>query len=179
MADEDSGAPDKRRQQPPPIEFLRPGETQTPPPEQQPPVAWVTRPEDYQQPAYPVAPAPPRPGAPGKYGLFAGILLFLAAGFGIASVVSASITPISYADYANLTNDTLTFMTNQICGIIVIMAQSAALLGGVMAIQRLNWKLTMVCAILATLTVGFYLEASFMGMLAVVLVAIARREFRS
>jgi len=179
MADDDSGASDKRRQQPPPIEFLKPGETQAPPPEQQAPAAWVTRPEDYQQPAYPVAPAPSRQASPGNYGLYAGILLFLAAGFGIAAVVSASISPISYANYSALTNDTVTYVTNQICGIIIIMAQSAALLGGVMAIQRLNWKLTMVCAILATLTVGFFLEASFMGMVAVVLVAIARREFRS
>lgn len=179
MADDDSGVPEKRRQEPPPIEFLKPGETQAPPAEpQQAPAAWVTRPEDFQQPAY-LAPAPPRPASTGWYGLLAGILLFLAAGFGTASVVLQSITPISYANYTSLTNDTTSFVTNQICGIIIIMAQTAAILGGVMAIQRLNWKLTMVCAILATLTVGFYLEASFLGMLAVVLVAIARREFRS
>ena len=179
MGDSDSGVPEKRRPAPPPIEFLKPGETQAPPSEpQQPPAAWVTRPEDYQQPVYPT-PAPSRPASPGWYGLLAGILLFLAAAFGIAAVVVQSITPISFANYTNLTSDTTSFVTNQICGIIIIMAQSAAILGGVMAIQRLNWKLTLVCAILATLTVGFYLEASFMGMLAVVLVAIARREFRS
>ncbi len=179
MSDDNSEGPDRKRAQPPPIEFLKPGEAQTPPPESQPPAAWVTRPEDYQQPTYPVAPAPPRQGQPGKYGLYAGILLLLAGGFGIAAVVSASITPISAANYTALTNNTGAYVTNQICGIIIIMAQSAAILGGIMAIQRLNWKLTMVCAILATLTVGFYLEASFMGMIACALVAIARREFHS
>lgn len=179
MADDSPDSPEKRRQQPPPIEFLKPGETQAPPPQQQAPAAWVTRPEDYQQPAYPAAPAPPRQAAPGRYGLYAGVLLILAGGLGVAAFVSASLTPVSTSQYANLTNDTATYITNQICGMIIIMAQSAAILGGVMAIQRLNWKLTMVCAILATLTVGFYLEASFIGMLACVLVAIARREFRS
>ncbi len=179
MADDESGAPEKRREQPPPLEFLKPGETQAPPPEKQAPAAWVTRPEDYQQPTYAAAPALSRQGQPGKYGLYAGILLLLAGAFGIAAVVSSSITPISPGVYANLTNDTASYITNQICGIIIIMAQSAAILGGVMAIQRLNWRLTMVCAILATLTVGFYLEASFMGMVACALVAIARREFHS
>lgn len=179
MTDDEPEGSDRKRPEPPPIEFLKPGETPAPPAETQAPAAWVTRPEDYQQPAYPVAPAPSRQGQPGKYGLYAGILLLLAGAFGIAAVVSSSITPISPAVYANLTSDTASFITNQICGIIIIMAQSAAILGGVMAIQRLNWRLTMVCAILATLTVGFYLEASFMGMVACALVAIARREFHS
>lgn len=177
--DDESGAPEKKRQEPPPIEFLKPGESQAPPPEQQAPAAWVTRPEDYQQPAYPVAPAPPRQAAPGRYGLYAGILLLLAATFGIASVVSASLTPISPSDYANMTNNTALYVTNQICGIIIIMAQTAAILGGIMALQRLNWRLTMVCAVVSTLTFGFYFEASVMGLAACAMVAAARREFRS
>ncbi|HYM38876.1 MAG TPA: hypothetical protein VEY12_01855, partial [Thermoplasmata archaeon] len=168
-----------RRQEPPPIEFLKPGETQPPPPTQQGPVAWVTRPEDYQRPTYPAGPAPPRPPPSGRLGLAAGILLVLAGVVGIAYTVYSSLIPISYSDYVNLTADQATFVTNQVCGILVIAAQAAALLGGIMAIQRLNWKLTMVCAILATLTLGFYLSASFMGMAGFTLVLLARKEFRS
>lgn len=179
MADGDAGERDKKRQEPPPLEFLKPGETQTPPPAQQGPVAWVTRPEDFQRPTYPVGPAPPRQPSTGWYGLAAGILLLLAGGFGIANVIVSSVTPIPYSDYLKLTNDTTTFVTNQVCNLISIWAQAAAVLGGVMALQRLNWKLTLVCAIFATLTVGFVLEASFLGMAGFVLVVLARNEFRS
>lgn len=179
MADGDSGGPDKKRQEPPPLEFLKPGEAQTPPPAESVPAAWVTRPEEFQQPTYPAGPAPPRRGAPGKLGLYAGILLILAGVFGIASLMQLALVPLSPSDYANLTNDSATYITNQICGFIVIWAQAAALLGGIMAIQRMNWRLTVVCAIFATLTGGFVLEASFMGLVGFVLVILARKEFRA
>lgn len=181
MADSDSGDTDKKRPQPPPIEFLKPGETQAPPPQPQQPVAWVTRPEDYQRPSYPQGPAPPRQQAPGRrrLSLFAGIVLVLAGGFGLAAVLWQSLTPISVANYTTLIADPATYMLNQVCGIIVIFAQAAALLGGVMALQRMNWKLTLVCAIFAMLTVGFTFEASFLGMLGFILVVMSRKEFLS
>ena len=181
MADTDSGGTDKKRQEPPPLEFLKPGEAQTPPPQPQQPVAWVTRPEDFQKPAYPQGPAPPRQGAEGsgRRARLAGIVLLLAGVFGIAGVLSASLTPMPLPDYANISNDTGLYMLNQVCGIVVIWAQAAAILGGVMALQRLNWKLTLVCAILATLTIGFTYEASFLGMVGFILVVMSRKEFLS
>ncbi len=180
MAADDSEGSEKKRPEPPPIEFLKPGETQAqaPPPQQQ-PVAWVTRPEDYQQPAYTVGPAPPRPAAAGKLGLAAGVFLLLAGALGVAAAVYSSITPLPVSQYVNLTSNPTDYLTSQICSLVIIWSQTAAILGGVMAIQRLNWKLTMVCAIFATLTVGFYLEASFLGMVGFVLVLLARKEFRS
>ncbi len=181
MADDESDDSGKRRQQPPPIEFLKPGQPQTPPTDQQQaPVAWVTRPEDYQRPTYPAPPAPPRQAGPrGYYGLVAGILLLLAGFIGIAAVISTSITPMTPAQYATISSDPVSYATNQICSIIVVWAQAAAILGGIMAIQRLNWRLTMVCAIFATLTIGFYLEASVIGMAGFILVVMARKEFLS
>lgn len=181
MADSDSGDADRKRPQPPPLEFLKPGETQAPPPEPQRPVAWVTRPEDYQRPTYPQGPAPPRAMAPGRgrLTLVAGIVLLLAGALGIAAVVYASLTPIPVSDYVNLTGDPTTYTVNQICAIIVIWAQAAAVLGGIMALQRMNWKLTLVCAIFAMLTVGFTFEASFLGMLGFILVVMSRKEFVS
>lgn len=181
MADGDADSPEKKRQQPPPIEFLKPGEPQTPsaPPDQ--PVAWVTRPEDYQVPAYAQGPAPPRPmAAPGgRAPLFAGIALVLAGALGIASFVYQSFTPMSVGDYANFSSDVGNFLLNQICGLIVIWGQAAAILGGIMAFQRMNWKLTLVCSILATLTIGFYFEASVLGMIGFVLVVVGRKNFLS
>lgn len=180
MADEEGDDSARKRPQPPPIEFLKPGESQAPPPEQQAPAAWVTKPEDYQRPSYPVPPAPPRSSAPrGYYGLVAGILLIVAGLIGIAAVVSASIAPMSPSQYANISNDTTSYATNQICTLIVVWSQAAAIIGGVMAVQRLNWRLTLVCAIFATLTVGFFLEASVIGMAGFVLVVMARKEFLS
>jgi hypothetical protein len=180
MADTDSGA-DKKRQEPPPIEFLKPGEAQTPPPQPQQPVAWVTRPEDYQRPAYAQGPAPPRqlPQGTGRLARIAGVILLLAGAFGIAAVVFASLTPLPVPDYVNLSKDATTYAVNQVCGIIVIWAQALAVLGGIMALQRMNWKLTLVCAIFAMLTIGFTYEASFLGMVGFILVVMSRKEFLS
>lgn len=181
MADSDASGTDKKRQEPPPIEFLKPGETQTPPQEPQQPVAWVTRPEDYQRPSYAPAQAQPRPApqGTGRMARIAGVVLLLSGIFGVASVVYLSLTPLPVSDYINLTGDPATYTLNQICGIIVIWAQAAAILGGIMALQRINWKLTLVCAILATLTLGFTFEASFLGMVGFILVIMARKEFYS
>ncbi len=181
MADSDSNGTDRKRPAPPPLEFLKPGETQAPPPEPQQPVAWVTRPEDYQRPAYPAGPAPPRQvtAGRGRLAIVAGIVLLLAGAFGIAAVVYASLTPIPVGDYLNLTSNPSAYTINQICAIIVIWAQAAAVLGGIMALQRMNWKLTLVCAIFAVLTIGFTFEASFLGMLGFILVVMSRKEFLS
>lgn len=181
MADSDSNDAGKKRQEPPPLEFLKPGETQTPPQEPQQPVAWVTRPEDYQRPSYPQGPAPPRqvPQGSGRLARIAGIVLLLAGAFGVASVVYLSLTPLSVPAYINATSDPTSYAVNQICAIIVIFAQAGAILGGIMALQRMNWKLTVVCAILAMLTLGFTFEASFLGMIGFILVIMSRKEFLS
>ena len=181
MAESDSDAPARKREQPPPIEFLKPGEAQTPPPQPQQPVAWVTRPEDFQRPTYPQAPAPPRPVplGTGRLPRVAGIVLLLAGIFGLAAAVYQGLTPMSVANYTKLASDPTTYAVSQTCGIIVIFSQAAALLGGIMALQRLNWKLTLVCAVLAMLTIGFTYEASFLGMVGFILVVMSRKEFLS
>lgn len=179
MADSDSDGAGKKRQEPPPLEFLKPGESQAPPQEPQQPVAWVTRPEDYQRPTYPAGPAPPRqvPTGSGRLAKIAGIVLLLAGAFGIASVLAASLTPMPLSDYVNVSGNPTNYAFNQICGIIVIWAQAAAVLGGIMALQRMNWKLTLVCAIFAMLTIGFIFEASFLGMVGFILVVMSRKAF--
>ncbi len=181
MADSDSSGTDRKRQQPPPIEFLKPGETQAPPQEPQQAVAWVTRPEDYQRPSYTQGPAPtrPMPQGTGRMARIAGVVLILAGIFGIAAVLWNGLTPMSVANYTSLASDPGTYAINQVCGIIVIFAQAGALLGGIMALQRLNWKLTLVCAILAMLTLGFTFEASFLGMVGFILVVMSRKDFYS
>src|SRR5437667_10870967 len=78
----------KKRPSPPPVEFVKPGEAPAHlPPRDQPPAAWVTRPEDYLRQVAP----PPQLRAPGQIHREAGTLLVLsalvAAGWPIASII--------------------------------------------------------------------------------------------
>ncbi len=193
MADDDNTPPDKKRPAPPPIEFLKPGEEQPPQPTaQRVPAAWVTRPEDYQRPQYPPAPAPPRtaPGANSTRPRVAGILLIIGAAGSIASLLIASFPPLTPAQYAsfNYTNDTAAYAINQVCNLFVIWAQAIMVLGGIMAYQRMNWRMTVGCAFFSMLTIGgfalavldpFMLAASFLGIVGFILTVMAKQDFLS
>ncbi len=175
MADTDSTSPDKKRQEPPPIEFLKPGEDQpAPQPQQRPAAAWVTRPEDYQQPQYAQPAAPPRAAAvPGNHARIAGILLILGAAISAVDFLLASLTPIPYSDYQNFTADPSVFALNQVCGLIVIWAQAIMVIGGVMAFQRMNWRMAVGMALFSMLVVGGYAVAVLSGTLDVALIGAA------
>lgn len=191
MADSDSTSPEKKRQEPPPLEFLKPGEEQpAPPPEQRPAVAWVTRPEDYQRPQYAPPPAPPRTGPPGtgNRARLAGILLIASSAVTIAWVLAASLTPMSPAAYANLTSDTSLYAILQVCGLIVTWAQAIMILGGLMAFQRVNWRMAVGCAFFSMLMIGGYavaaldpvmLGAAALGLVGFILTVMSRDDFRS
>src|SRR3989449_9147370 len=74
----------RRRDSPPPVEFVRPAETQgPPPPRDQPPAAWVPRPEDYQVPPSWAGPAP-RPVGPSNLPKIAAVFLLLSGILGMA-----------------------------------------------------------------------------------------------
>ncbi len=178
MATDEPEAQKKPRSEPPPLEFVKPGEPQAPlPPRDQPPAAWVPQPEEFRRPQAPWQRAPAR--GPARFSRIAGIVLIFAGLLGAASFVVQVFTPLSVPDYVNLTSNAGTYTLGQICGLISIWSQAAALLGGVMALQRINWRLTLVCAAFAPLTIGFILEASFLGVLGLVLIIIARNEFAS
>lgn len=174
--------PAKKREEPPPIEFVKPGEPPAPvPARDEPPAAWVPKPEEFQrpQPAWQRAPGPVQ--GPARFSRIAGIALILAGGLGIGASVYQAVNLPSVAEYANFTlnNTAEVIALNQICGLISIWAQIAALLGGVMALQRVNWRLALVCAVFAPLTLGFIFEASFLGVLGLLLLVRARNEFVS
>ncbi len=178
MASSPSEEEEKRRQSPPPVEFLKPGETQAPaPPANQSPAAWVPRPEEYQRPTTWSPPAA-RPTGPSNLPRIAGVLLLIAAILGMASAVYSALTT-TVEQYANFTqrNSPTVVALNQICGLLSIWSQAMALLGGVMALQRMNWKLTLVCAILSLGTLGFYFEASVLGLIALFFTIRARPFF--
>lgn len=193
MADDSSTSPDKKRQEPPPIEFLRPGEEQpAQPSEPRQPAAWVTRPEDYQRPQYPPAPAPARAvqgGNPTRPRV-AGICLIIAAAGSVASLLIASFPPLTPTQYAsfNYTNDTASYAINQVCNLFLIWAQAIMVLGGIMAYQRMNWRMTVSCAFFSMLLVGGFalavldpimLGASVLGIVGFILTVMAKQDFLS
>jgi hypothetical protein len=182
MAEGSNADEEKRRPTRPPVEFLKPGETQAPlPPRDQSPAAWVPRPEDYQaQPSWPAPPA--APAGASNLPKFAGILLLVSAGIGMAGALYGALTLPTPAEYTNITQNTppAVLAAGQICGLISIWSQAMALLGGIMALQRMNWKLTIVCAIFSLGTLGIFLfEASLIGFLALIVTLRARPYFLS
>ncbi len=189
MADSDSTSPDKKRQEPPPIEFLKPGEEQASQPQaQRPAAAWVTRPEDYQRPQYTQGPAPPRTGAQGTGNRprLGGILLVLAGVTSLGYILYVSLTPPTPQQFQQMTNDTTLYALNQVCGTIVVWSQAVAVLSGALAYQRVSWRFTVGCAFYAMIALAGYviasgdplgLPAAILGVAGFALVAVSRREF--
>jgi hypothetical protein len=169
---------ERKRPTPPPVEFLRPGEAQTPPPRDQTPAAWVPRPEDFQRPP---AWTPPTAAPGGRSNLpkVAGVLLALAALIGMAGAVYSALNLPSPEEYVNFTQNRspATVATSQICALLSIWSQAMALLGAILAFQRMNWRLTLACAVLSLGTLGFLGEASLVGSVALVVTFLARRYF--
>src|SRR5437660_11529721 len=85
MAEESGEEEPKKRPSLPPVEFLKPGETQGPlPPRDQLPAAWVPRPEEYQRPTSWIPPTSSAPRAPSNLPKIAGILLIVSAVVGMS-----------------------------------------------------------------------------------------------
>src|SRR5437870_11977254 len=128
MASDPSDDEKKRRDGPPPVEFLRPSETQGPaPPRDQPPAAWVPRPEDYQVPPSWAGPTA-RPVGPSNLPKIAAVFLLLSGILGIAGAIANAVSLPSVADYANFTNNSPEYVAIiQICGLASSWSQAPAL----------------------------------------------------
>ena len=103
----------------PPVEFVKPGEAPAPlPPRDQPPAAWVTRPEDYLRQVAP----PPQLRAPGQIHRVAGILLILSALVAVGWTIALSIRFLTPAQYENATAGLTpeAWAIGQICGLLGI-----------------------------------------------------------
>lgn len=180
MADESGEEAQKRRESAPPLEFLKPGEAQAPMPPRDQPAAWVPRPDEYRPQAWP-APARPPPTAP-NLPKIAGILLVLAGAVGMAGSIANAVilpTPAEYTTFVT-NNSPSVLAVLQVCGLVSIWSQALAVLGGIMAFQRMNWKLTLVCAIFSLLTLGFFFfEASVLGLIGLIVVVRSRPYFNT
>ena len=180
MAGDSSDEDAKRRQSPPPVEFVRPSEAQGPaPPRDQTPAAWVPRPEEFGQPpqqpfpqAWPqVAPRTTRP-------IIGGALLIISGLLGMVSTYLIFTQPLTAADVASIQNMTAGDLTaNALLVFAVVYAQAFAILGGIMAIQRKNWKLAVLCGVVSLLNFGFFLIGTFLGLAGLIAIITSRRDF--
>jgi hypothetical protein len=64
-----------------------------------------------------------------------------------------------------------------VCGGIEIVFGIIMILGGIMAIRRKMWALALVGAILGLFTFGFYGLSTILSLVAIIILAIARKEF--
>src|SRR6266581_1797190 len=149
MASDPTDEARRRHDSPPPVEFVRPDEEQAPlSPRDQPKIA--------------------------------GVLLVLAGVVGMAGAIYNAVTLPSVAEYADFVNNNTPELVAvlQICGLVSIWSQALAILGGVMAFKRMNWRLTLVCAVFSLFTLGiFYFEASAIGLLGLIVTVLARPYF--
>lgn len=171
----------RKRDKPPPLEFLRPGESQAPlPPRDQPPAAWVPRPEEFERPTQPWGAPPPQRRAAGGRAKAAGICLILAALIGIFTTVYSFYVPLTPEEQQYVESidpglrNALIALT-----IVSLYAQGLALVAGVLAFRGREWKLVMVCSVLSLASLGFYFIASVFGFLGLLFVVSARNEFTS
>jgi len=179
MASDPSEDEVKRRDSPPPVEFVRPSEAQgQAPPRDQAPAAWVPRPEEFGQPQQPFPPAwpqvAPRTGRP----IIGGVLLIISGLIGMVSTYLIFTQPLTPADIRTIQNMTAgDLAANALLVFAVVYAQAFAILGGIMAIQRKNWKLAVVCGVVSLFNFGFFLIGSFLGLAGLIAIITARRDF--
>jgi hypothetical protein len=65
-----------------------------------------------------------------------------------------------------------------ICGVIGIIFSILALVGGIVAVQRKMWGLALAGSILGLFTLGFFFISSILSLIALILIAISRSEFK-
>jgi len=112
--------------------------------------------------------------------MVAGICLLLAGFIGIAYSMTVLSAPLSQEEidaYQNLTATDRFIVTAS--GLATIYSQAVAILGGILALQRRSWTLAIVCGVISLLAIGFYGVSSLLGLVGLVILALARSEFTS
>jgi len=159
---------------------VRPTEAQqAPPPRDQTPAAWVPRPEEFgQRPREPFPQAWPQAARPSTRALLGGVLLILSGLIGAASAYVVFTQPLTAAQIGELQNMTASdLVANALLVSLIFYAQAFAFLGGIMALQRKNWKLAVFCGAASLLNLGVFLLGSLAGLAGLVLIITSRREF--
>jgi hypothetical protein len=179
MAGDSSDEERKKRETPPPVEFIRPEEPQAAPPPQERPAAWVPQPEEYgRRPQEPFPQAWPQAARPSRRALLGGVFLLLSGLIGAASAYIAFTQPLTPAEISTIQNMTAADLAaNALLVFLVVYAQAFAFLGGIMALQRKNWKLAVFCGAASLLNLGIFFLGSLAGLAGLILIIMARRDF--
>lgn len=113
----------------------------------------------------------------------AGILLIIAGVIAILSwipFITGDETLITFA----IENFDMNMTREQIrqafvlCGSIEIVLSIFVILGGILAFQRKIWMLTVVCSIIGLFTIGQFIAASGLSLIALILLLISKQEFQ-
>jgi len=161
---------------------------------------WSPAQPGMQPPFQPNAPFESTPSNKSSYPTIAGILLLLAGALGIISgIYYAYIGSIftnlmdyypditTLPEYENITISTPGFYDSFgivqgifiICGVIVIIFSIFALIGGLASIKRKMWGLALACAVLGLFSIGFIFISSILSLIALILIAISKKEFET
>jgi len=132
--------------------------------------------ESAETTAPPAQPAPQQKSAMPTAG---GALLVIAGILGIIMWAQMAVAGGEVTQLPGVPADMADMMAGAIiaCGVIGIILSIIALLGGVMALQRKKWGIALAGSILGLFTLG-YLIGSILSLIALILIAISRKEFQ-
>ena len=120
--------------------------------------------------------------------MIAGILLIIAGLLGIYTWATTAVFDISTMDPSiieQLEQSGVDITLEQIqeflgiCSIIGIILSIFPILGGILSLKRLNWGIVIVMSIIGLFTIGPVLISSILSLIALILVALSKKEFHS
>jgi hypothetical protein len=123
-------------------------------------------------PMYGAPPAKPQTMMP----MIAGIMMIVSAIVGIAFWAYVAFIASAMVGFLPVGGGAFTTII-AICGAIFIVLGIIELLGGIMALRRKMWALALVGSILGLFTFGFYGISSILSLVALIILAISRKEF--
>ncbi len=109
---------------------------------------------------------------PSRLPILAGILLILSGTLGFLAVVVGFLGGTPSDPQTPVVSPWLLAPA-----LLVVWAQPLAIMGGVLTLQRSNWKTAVACALAGTLTIGFVIEASLLAAVGLLLLVASRPEF--
>lgn len=130
-----------------------------------------------QHPPYPPYPSPPAWYPEKKKtntALAAGVLLVIA---GILAIGNSMFIILIAEEIASFSQD-LPSEFLIICNTIVILLAIIAVLGGIMAIKRKSWAVALIGSIFGLFTLGPLFISSILSLIALILIAVSKEEFR-
>jgi len=107
-----------------------------------------------------------------------GVLLILSGIIGVVLIAYVILIPQENVSGLNESSPALVAVLT-ICGFLNLFSPPLAIVAGILTYQRQNWRLALACSFFALFTLGFFFEASILGLAGFVIVSISKKEFKS